>query len=264
MAILQNDPTLWRDKLPVPDPKGHKYDRGYALIYGGPEKTGAARLAARACARVGTGLTSICTAAGKGDLYRMEIEPHLMVSDTAFERLYADDRITAGCLGPGAGFDIGQPLKSILLNDKPAVLDADALTFMAQEGADDYFAMFHRNLVLTPHEGEFKRLFGDMDVAMAAKKAGCTILLKGAETRIAVPDETLIVNYADAPWLATAGSGDVLAGMITGFMAQGMETKWAAAAAVWIHAEAGAAFGRGMVASDLPEMIPPILQKLAG
>ncbi len=261
MNMAVNSPDLWLADFPRPAAEGHKYDRGHALIYGGPEKTGAARLAAQACARMGAGLTTICAPAGKGDLYRMEIAPHLMVSENPLTLLAQDDRVTALCLGPGAGEGVARAVSEALSLKKTCVLDADALSAFAGQ-ADALFAHIHPAAVMTPHAGEYKRLFGDIPVPEAARKAGCIVLLKGPLTIIAQPGGNTISHHADAPYLASAGTGDVLAGMITGLLAQGMDPFKAAAAAVWIHAFIGQTLGAGLVASDLPGHIPAVLKRL--
>lgn len=257
-----NAPNLWLADFPRPAGDGHKYDRGQAVIYGGPEKTGAARLAARACARIGAGLTTICAPAGRGDLYRMEIEPHLMVSEAPFTSLLDHPKTMAFCIGPGAGADIADMVIKALTTGKPCVLDADALTVFTGDLKAYLFDALHDYAVLTPHGGEYARLFGDLPIADAARQAGCTVVKKGAETQIAAPNGQLVLNHADAPYLASAGTGDVLAGMITGLLAQGMGPFQAACAAVWIHGEIGKVLGAGLVASDLPDQVPLILKQL--
>ncbi len=256
-----NSPDLWLPHFPRPSQDGHKYDRGHALIYGGPEKTGAARLAASACARMGAGLTTIAAPPGKADLYRMEIESHLMVSEESFLSLAENDKVTALCIGPGAGLTNPQIVLESLALRKPIVLDADAISVFKYD-PPALFNALHDQAVLTPHQGEFERVFGTMTVSDAVKATGCTVLLKGAHTHIAAPNWQVVINQADAPYLATAGTGDVLAGMITGLLAQGMDTHPAACAAVWIHAEMGRELGAGLVASDLPAYIPVILKRL--
>lgn len=265
MAILQNHPLLWRDKLPAIDPKGHKYGRGIAVIFGARDMTGATRLAARACARMGAGLVKVVAPEGTGDIYRSTLSEEIVVEDADIFAGFADPRIRAVLAGPGmregdVDCDVfAQALKAAHING--IILDAGAVA--AWRGAGDL-----SRLVMTPHEGEFAAKFGAFDGAskvsraeQAAAQEHSIILLKGPQTVIAGNGDT-IVQDRDIPELATAGTGDVLAGMITGLVAQGMDARWACAAAVWIHAEAASRFGRGMVASDLPEMIPAVLQGL--
>lgn len=265
MTILQNNPALWREKLPAIDPKGHKYGRGIAVIYGAPDMTGATRLAARACARMGAGLVKVVVPEGTGEIYRSTLAEEIVVEDAADFQGLQDPRIHAVLIGSGmregdADCDVvSRALKSPHI--KGVVLDAGAIA--AWRGAGDL-----SRLVMTPHEGEFAAKFGAMGglskvnkAQDASHKAQSLILLKGPQTVIAGAGDT-IVQDRDVPELATAGTGDVLAGMITGLIAQGMDARWACAAAAWIHAEGAARFGRGMVAGDLPEMIPAVLQDL--
>lgn len=265
MTILQNNPALWRDRLPAIDPQGHKYGRGIAVIYGAPGMTGATRLAARACARIGAGLVKVVAPDGTGEIYRSTLSEEIIVEDAPSFQGLGDVRIRAVLVGSGlrdADVNCGVialALKAAHING--IVLDAGAVA--AWDGAGDL-----SRLVMTPHEGEFAVKFGAIDGASKVKKAQeasaraqSIILLKGPQTVIAGKGD-VIVQDRDVPELATAGTGDVLAGMITGLAAQGMEARWACAAAAWIHAEAASRFGRGMVASDLPEMIPAVLKDL--
>lgn len=263
MTFLQNSLSLWLDKLPSIDPKGHKYGRGIVVIYGAPEMTGATRLAARACARIGAGLVKVVAPEGTGEIYRSTLSEEIIVEDAAkFEGL-DDARIRAVLVGSGMrGEDVDcSVVAAALKGEKGVVLDAGAIA--AWRGAGDPL-----RLVMTPHEGEFAKRFGSLDGASkidsarnASNEAQAIIVLKGPQTVIASGGE-VVVQDRDVPELATAGTGDVLAGMITGLIAQGMDARWACAAAVWIHAEAAVRFGRGMVASDLPEMIPDVLKGL--
>lgn len=267
MTILQNDPSLWRSELPAIDPKGHKYGRGIAVIYGAPKMTGATRLAARACARIGAGLVKVIAPEGTGEIYRSTLSEEIIVEDAPDFQGVNDARIRSVLLGPGLREDdVDCNAISMALGVQTIggiVLDAGAIA--AWRGGGDL-----SRLVMTPHEGEFAARFGSLGGASkvekaraASKEAQSVILLKGAQTVIAGHGET-IVQDRDVPELATAGTGDVLSGMITGLIAQGMDTRFACAAAVWIHAEAASQFGRGMVASDLPEIIPVVMKRLAG
>ena len=246
--IIINSPDLWADTIPSPDERSHKYTQGHALIYAAPEFTGATNLAAQSCARVGAGLVSVM-AGHRGDLYRTILPPHIIVRDNLD---WKDDRVTAQLYGSG-GLMCTPDYKSKI----PTILDADALSKLPVELAPNY--------ILTPHEGEFAKTFPEIkgdkieNAKQAAQNINAIIVLKGAETIIAHPDSRLVLNNHSSPYLATAGTGDVLAGMITGFCAQGMEPFYAACAAVWIHGETGKKLGRSMVASDVPAKIPEIM-----
>lgn len=264
MDVFQNNPLLWRDKLPVHDPKGHKYDRGIAVIYGAPKMTGATRLAARACARIGAGLVKVIAPAGTGEIYRSTLAEEIIVEDAADFKGFGDPRVTAFMAGSGmSADDVDLSWISAALGEwhvKGVVLDAGAIAAWKGDGME--------RVVMTPHEGEFRAVFGDAGspskderAKMAADARHAVIVLKGVPTIIAAGGG-VIVQDRDVPELSTAGTGDVLAGMICGLVAQGMSLRDAAAASVWIHAEAASRFGKGMVASDLPEMIPDVLQSL--
>lgn len=266
----------------------HKYDHGHALIVtGGMGRTGAARLAARAALRIGAGLVT-CAVPGAA---MMECAVHLTAvmlrrcdDAAALSALLDDERINALCLGPGMGVSArGAALLDVALSSGRAlVLDADALTVLAARDAP--FAMLHDTCVLTPHGGEFARLFPDIAARLdapaakgpayskvdatrdAARRAGCTVLFKGPDTVIADAVGHAWVNAAvydrAAPWLATAGAGDVLAGIITGLLARGVAPVEAAGSAAWLHVETARVFGPGLIAEDLPEMLPRVLAAL--
>lgn len=266
----------------------HKYEHGHALVFAGSTgKGGAGRLAARAALRIGAGAATLACptsaiAENAAQLNAIMLTP--VDSCTDLEQLFTDKRKNALCLGPGMGVsDQTRQLVLAALDSKRAiVLDADALTCFAAD-ASELFAQTHRLTVLTPHMGEFQRLFPDLVakaakaakpfsshsqidiVREAAKRANCHILLKGAVTIVAAPtgDVELAVALGDraAPWLATAGSGDVLAGFITGLMARRFEPFDAACAAAWLHVECARAFGPGLIAEDLPDMLPRVLSQ---
>ena len=271
--ILINTPDLWSVSLPLLKSDGHKYDRGHAVILGGPmASSGAARLASRAALRIGAGLVSLACDPSSLMIYALALEavmtkPVKTVADYA--TLINDRRVSAMVLGPGAGLNdrtLDMVITS-LATQKPCVLDADGLSVFAPD-PKGLFKSINGPCILTPHEGEFQRLFGvitdrHLDAMRAAKASGAIIVLKGAETCIAAPDGRLIVNQAHAPQMATAGSGDVLAGIIGGLLAQGMTPFDAACAGVWIHAEAARTFGLGLIAEDLPDLIPAVLTGLA-
>ena len=253
-GYAQNTPELWLAALPVKQKSANKYDYGRALIYAVPEMTGATRLAASACARIGTGSVTVCAPSEMANVYRMTLPAHMIVRENADEQ---ETRITAKLYGPG-----GLSAAPDYASSVPTVLDADAINGLSRK--------LRKNFVLTPHEGEFARAFPDLagDKVERAKKAAgmkkCHIVLKGAETVIAAPDGKAVVNRHASPVLATAGSGDVLAGMITGLLAQKVPVFEACCAAVWIHGDCALRFGEGLVAEDLPDLIPQSLQALSG
>lgn len=248
--MKQNIPDLWKDKIPHPKSDGHKYDRGHALIYAAPELTGATRLAATACARAGGGLITVLSPKEAASIYRTALPAHIMVRE---DLEWMDAHVTARLYGPG-----GLCKDVDYDSDLPTILDADALKDLPGRLAPNY--------ILTPHDGEFARAFPDLTGSRleraqdAADMTEAIIVLKGAETVIAHPDGDVIVNNHASPHLASAGTGDVLAGLMTGLCAQGMEPFDAACAAVWIHGEAGIRIGTGLVASDIPDHIPEILR----
>ncbi len=293
------------------DGGAHKYGHGHAVILGGPSGAGgAARLAARAALRIGAGLVTLACPpdALAENAARLDAIMLTTVRDAdALKALLADTRIGALCLGPGLGMGDGagagsakgtrDMVATALAADRAVVLDADALSAHAQH-AETLFKRLHSRAVLTPHDGEFARLFPDLAallrddakgsegrgprqgmppqghalasrlsvVRAAAARAGCTVLLKGPDTVMADASGAAVINDAvydrAAPWLATAGAGDVLSGLIAGLMARGMTPLSAAETASWLHTAAARAFGPGLVAEDLPEMVPPVLTGL--
>ena len=269
-ACLENTLGLWRDHFPFPDAESHKYTRGTALIRGGAVMTGAARLAARAAQRMGAGLVTLAAPSHALPIYAEALESVIVCScDNAVEwqALLDDARQPAVLIGPGLGLGNREDVLAALSVKRSVVLDADALTSFAQEPAL-LFKHLHEACVLTPHEGEFARLFGEgcgdreTRACEAASRAGCVVVLKGAETLIAAPDKEPILNRNAPPWLATAGSGDVLAGMILGLLAQKMPVFLAAAAAVWAHGRSAARHGVGLIAEDIVAGIPSVLQEI--
>src|ERR1700722_11786524 len=278
---FENSPALWRGLFPVPDVAGHKYRRGHAVVVsGGASPTGAARLAAMAALRAGAGLVTI---ASPRDALAINATAELAVMvrpvDDApeLEMLLADRRFNAVAIGPGGGVGVAtrELVLAVLGGDRAAVIDADGLTSFAQDGIRDaLFAALAANgrAVLTPHAGEFHRLFGGVvgssgaktDIARAAaRKSGAIVVFKGPDTVIAGPDGRAAINANAPPWLATAGTGDVLAGLIAGLLAEGMPPFEAACAAVWLHGEAAEAAGPGMISEDLARQIPRIYARLA-
>jgi len=270
--MTDNAPDLWLSRLPRPRPSGSKYDRGHAVVVGGPvAQTGAARLAARAALRIGAGLVSVACDPSALMVYAVALEAVMTkpVRDAdAFADLVADDRVKAVLIGPGAGVNdrTGDFVLKALNVRKACVFDADALTVF-KDDPRVLFTAIGSPVLMTPHEGEFARLFGKVqdreeDASAAARTSGAVVLLKGADTVIAAPDGRLVVNRAAPPTLATAGSGDTLAGLAAGLIAQGMAVFDAACAASWIHAEAARRFGPGLIAEDLAEQVPAVLRDL--
>lgn len=262
----------WRDSLPWPAADTHKHARGrLGVVSGKATQTGAARLAARAGLRIGAGLVRILCPPDAAAVIAPAIEAIMLTpfgSDAALAEAAAN--LDAVVIGPAAGVnDATQAnVRALAGTGAALVVDADALTVFEGWPAD-LFEGLDRDDVLTPHEGEFRRLFPGLlekgreaAAAEAAGRAGAVVVLKGAATVIAAPDGRISVNDNGVPWLATAGSGDVLAGMIAGLMAQRMDSFDAARAAVWMHAEAARGFGPGLIAEDLPERIPAVLAAL--
>ena len=277
----------------------HKFSHGHALIVSGDHgHAGAARMAARGALRIGAGLVTVASPRGAmaENAARLDAVMLKPVADAAgLAEVLADVRINALCLGPGMGLDeaaaelVKLALETSKLRGTPGaaqgsrlVLDADALTLISRDAR--LFALLHEGCVLTPHAGEFARLFPDISAKLAAPavrgpayskvdatreaaaRAGCVVLYKGADTVIAAPDGRCSINAAvyerAAPWLATAGSGDVLAGFITGLLARGFQPMNAAETAAWLHVECARSFGPGLIAEDLPEELPKVLRAL--
>lgn len=269
METIENNPGLWPLQALRPRADGHKYDRGHVVVFGGARLTGAARLAAQAAMRTGAGLCTVVAPAAAVTVYRSDA-PHIMVEERAADITahLSDPRRNAVIIGPGLeGDGVRADVLAVLAAGCPVVLDAGGLTAFAGV-ENDLFTALHPDCVLTPHEGEFARLFGPLPddrvqgAQDAAMRAGCTILLKGAETVIAAPGRTPVVNRHATPYLATAGAGDVLAGIIGGLLAQGAGAFDAACAAAWIQGEAARRFGPGLVAPDLVAGIPAVLKDL--
>ena len=268
---FENDPVLWLADLPVPHDCGNKCTRGHALVSGGYPMTGAARMAARAAARAGAGLTTVAVPAIALPIYAATLTSIMvkpLVTPEDFSHLLADRHFSACLLGPGAGVGEETRLRAlaILATGRPTLLDADALTSFQDKPADLDQAIIGP-CVMTPHDGEFCRLFnpgGDKltRTRAAALRSGAIIVLKGGDTVIASPDVRAIINTNAPPTLATAGAGDVLGGIILGLLAQGMEPFLAAAAAVWLHGAAATRFGPGLIAEDLPDLLPGVLRQL--
>jgi hydroxyethylthiazole kinase-like uncharacterized protein yjeF len=272
--LFENYPALWT--YPWPSPDGHKYARGHCMVVSGPaHATGAARLAARGALRMGAGLVSVASPpeavpVNAAALTAIMVKP--FSSDAGLSDLLKDPRFNAVVIGPGCGVGqaTGKLVAAVLASKAAAVVDADALTSFSDDPAE-LFRLLREPAVLTPHGGEFDRVFKDVlansenrieAARKAAAIAGCTVLLKGPDTVIAGPDGLATVNTHAPPTLATAGSGDVLAGFVGGLMAQGLDSYRAACAAAWLHGEAAFRFGPGLIAEDLPEMLPAVLRSL--
>lgn len=270
-SLFVNGPRLWGAGYPWPAATANKYDRGHAVIVGGSVMTGAARLVARGARRVGAGLVTIASPPAAVATYATDW-PGTMVSavaDTAaLAQMLEDRRLNAIAIGPGAGIEDNTRAEVLacLASGRSCVVDADGLSVF-RDHTDDLFSAIGTSCVLTPHEGEFSRLFsisGDRltRCRTAAAISGAVVLLKGSDTIIAAPGGRTVINREAPPELATAGSGDVLAGLIVGLLAQGMEPFDAACAATWLHGQAASRFGIGLIAEDLPDMLPAVLGDL--
>jgi hydroxyethylthiazole kinase-like uncharacterized protein yjeF len=280
-APAQNDPALWIGALPFPGAQGHKYDRGHALAVSGPmTRTGAARLAARAALRAGAGLVTLASppdalAVNAAQLTAVMLQG--MDGAAGLETILADARINAVVMGPALGVGHAtRELVRIALKPGPSrmavVLDADAITSFEGEAAKlaRIIAKAAGPVILTPHEGEYMRLTGTTQIADRVEAAralssmlDAIIVLKGPRTVIAAPDGRSAINTNAPPTLATAGSGDVLAGIACGLLAQGMPGFEAACAAVWMHGEAAAILGAGLISEDIERQLPQVLQGLS-
>ena len=276
---FENTRTLWQPRFPRPSAVSHKYHRGHAVIVsGGQLNTGAARLTAEAALRAGAGLVTIAGASDALLVHAAHVTAimlHLAEDDEALAGMLEDPRITAAVIGPAAGRTSATQsnVAAILRSGAAAVLDADAITVHEDDPAFLFAQIKARDAptVLTPHEGEFRSLFRETAekadsktdrARAAARESGGIMVLKGADTVIAAPDGEAAISTNAPPWLATAGSGDVLAGVIAGFLAQGMPAFEAAAAGVWVHAEAGKAVGAGLTADDLPDALKNVVAGL--
>lgn len=266
-----NLPALWQQHVPVPEMAGHKYTRGHVCVVGGESLTGAARLAAMAAQRVGSGLTSVLTSAQAWPVYATALPSSIMVqavSPDTWGQILSDTRQNAWLVGPGLGLSAyaKQQVLGVLAAGKTVVVDADALTAFAGE-SKTLAQHISAPCVITPHEGEFARLFSRtdnklQDVLRAAQQVGAVVVLKGADTVIASPDGRVAINANAPAYLATGGSGDVLAGVVCGLLAQGVAAFEAACMAVWLHSEAAQQCGVGLVPEDLLAALPTVQQQL--
>ena len=286
-SAFENTPEYWLADWPALEADHHKYQRGHALVYGGGLMTGASRLSARAAARAGAGLTTVAVPEAAWPVYAAALNS-IMVHPmegrdsvalaASLREVLSDARISAVLLGPGAAGGLSRGVRPLveaaLASGRPVVLDADALSAFEHdpEALFNLIKAARGRVVLTPHEGEFARLFPQAKALpapdklsrarWAAQRSGAVVVLKGADTVIAAPDGVALVNTNAPSTLATAGAGDVLAGLIAGLLAQGMAVLHAAGAAVWLHGEMAQAFGAGLIADDLPDQLPAVLQKL--
>ena len=277
MNIIQNNPNLWISSFPKPISTDHKYTRGMVLINCGPKsKTGAARLSARSAMRVGAGAVKIVCNSDVVDILEPQISVELIqviYNKQDFQNLLKDKKISSVLMGPGNGINNetkARTLMALAFVDH-VVIDADAITAFADD-PNELFIDCYPHTILTPHEGEFKKIFGT-DIANiddrvlrakeAAIRSNTTVVLKGANTIIASPNGDLVINKSKAAYLATAGSGDVLAGIIASLVGKNKMSAFdAACAGVWLHSTIGAYLGPGMIAEDIIDMIPITIKKL--
>ncbi|HUH88304.1 MAG TPA: NAD(P)H-hydrate dehydratase [Pusillimonas sp.] len=268
---FENEPALWHGMFPWPRAEDHKYARGHVLVVGGEIMTGAARLSAMAAARAGAGLVTVAAPAPVWPVYAAALDSIMVqpLDDASnLTDILADARKNVLVVGPGAGVSEAtrHHVLAALATGRAAVLDADAITSFGP-APQTLFSAIKGPCVLTPHEGEFSRLFSGHGSKLerarqAARQSGAVVLLKGADTVIASPDGRAVINSNAPPTLATGGTGDVLTGIIAGLMAQGMAPFLAAAAGAWLHGEAARQFGPGLISEDLPAMLPRVLRRL--
>jgi NAD(P)H-hydrate epimerase len=303
IELWSNRPDEWQAHLPVPGAASHKFTRGHLVAVGGAVMTGAVRLAVRATRRAGVGLATVLAPASAVAIYaadqagiivRSRPDTAMPVPGTsisagsageqvALSHVLADDRVTAVLIGSGLppSGDTTDLLREALASGRPLVIDGGGLDAMATlsrhgdaAGGGTIAGSNPGIRILTPHEGEFRRLCPDLTIGSklggskldralaAAERFDAIVVLKGADTVIAAPDHRAAINGAAPAYLATAGSGDVLAGIIAGLLAQGMPAFAAACAGVWLHAEAARLFGPGLIAEDLPDLLPSALAGL--
>lgn len=278
----ENVPDAWQAAFPVPRMEGHKYARGHVVVVSGDmASTGAARLAGRGALRAGAGLVTVASpreALAVNAAALTAVMVRAVDTPVEFAEFLGDRRLNACVIGPGAG--VGARTRDFvhtaLSAQKRLVLDADALTSFA-EAPDRLFESIKVSadlqVVLTPHEGEFPRLFSDIGnknpgrsklerVRDAARRSGAVVLLKGPDTVVASPDGRAAIAANAPPWLATAGAGDVLAGMIAAMLAQGASAFEAASIGVWMHGEGAREAGPGLIAEDLPEVMPAVFRRI--
>ncbi len=273
-----NEPDFWLRYFPRMKADGHKYDRGHAVVVSGPmESTGAARLAARASLRVGAGVVSVATSKAAFYINAAQLTSIMVAAyegPAGLAEMLTDPRRNAVLIGPGAGAtaETRENVAAVLASEATVVVDAEGLT--AFEGnPQELFALIQQRTaptILTPHKGEFDRIFPELGNAeskleqakRAAEISGAVVVFKGPDTVVSAPDGLSAITENSPAWLATAGTGDVLAGLIVGLCAQGMSPLDAAVAGVYIHAELARTFGPGLIAEDMSEMLPALLQRL--
>jgi hydroxyethylthiazole kinase-like uncharacterized protein yjeF len=273
-TLVENGPDLWLARFPWPDAASHKHARGRLIVVSGEAwSTGAARLAARGALRIGAGLVTLFSPPDALAANAAHLEAVMLRGfDTDLELEQGAANVDAAVIGPAAGVSETTLLNVLALARTGAalVLDADAISVF-RDDPEELFSLLDRDDVLTPHPGEFDRLFPGLlagsperitAARKAAERAGAVVLLKGADTVIAAPDGRAAVNVNGSPWLATAGSGDVLAGFVGGLVAQGMESFEAACAGAWIHAECAELHVPGLISEDLPGLAPAVLRRL--
>ncbi|MEM6746119.1 MAG: NAD(P)H-hydrate dehydratase [Pseudomonadota bacterium] len=272
MGAIWNAPCLWRDDLCTTVRETHKYQRGHVCVIGGPGlKGGAGRLSARAASVSGAGAVTFLSPLSGAEFAAASFDAVMVKPLREGEALEAflSDRVGAVVLGPGMGHadKAAEVVETVLKSKRPCVLDADALT-LYEGRTEEFFEMLHGSCVLTPHEGEFSRLFPDLKgdkrirTEKAAELSGAAVLLKGPTTVISKTGEPTVMSNHGTPALATAGSGDVLAGLIGGFLAKGLTPVKAAAAGAWVHADAARGAGPGLNADQLPQRIVSVLEAL--
>lgn len=274
VTAFVNEPGLWLSALPQAGVLDHKYSRGHALVIGSSEMPGAGRLASLGARRIGAGMLSVAAPAATLPLY-MADQPGIIARPATrsedYVEILMDRRISGVLVGSGLlpNAATREAVLTSLAAGRPAVVDGGGLTAFADR-PEDLFTLGRPDIVLTPHEGEFARLFPDLGPGMskldrvrqAARRARSVVLLKGADTVVSAPEGDAAISADASPYLATAGSGDVLAGFILGLLAQGMPAYRAAAAGIWFHAQAGLALGPGLIAEDLPGQMPALLRRL--
>ena len=273
-TLHENTPDLWRDRFPWPEPTAHKHRRGRLKVVSGDAlNTGAARLAARGGLRVGCGVVTILSPPGALSVIAAHLEAVMLASFEGEVDLESEgETADAVVIGPAAGVgDVtARNLFALARTGAALIVDADALTSFRHD-PEALFSALDRDDVLTPHPGEFERIFpgllaGSSDriaaARTAAKRAGAVVLLKGSDTVVAAPDGRATVSLNGSRWLATAGSGDVLAGFVGGLIAQGMESFEAACSAAWIHSECASSHGPGLISEDIPDLVPAVLARL--